>query len=225
MSQADRDKWDNRYKGQQAANARPSALLEEALARFSRQRGDLRDLAALDLACGAGRNSLLLARHGCRVDAVDISSEALALGARRWKQAGGGQWPGAIRWLQADLDDGLPPGDDYDLIAVIRFLDLALLRQLSARLNPGGMLVAELHMNLPGAPDTVSGPGNPDFLAAPGALAGVLTGLEIWQLEEGIFDTGPGRKEALARFIGVRPGPGGRCSERLNPLPVLRSPA
>jgi len=209
MSESDRQKWDARYARRQAADTRPSALLEMALARYSRERGRSRGLTALDLACGSGRNSLWLARQGFQVDAVDISAEALALGARSWARSDRAR-RGSIRWLQADLDDGLPRatwGGGYGVITVIRFIDLPLLRQLPALLKPGGMLVVELHLNLPGAParGALSGPGNPAYLAPPGALAEATVGLETRQLEEGLFPAGPGRQEALARFVGLRP--------------------
>lgn len=42
----------------------------------------------LELGCGPGRNAIWLAEHGCTVDAVDLSTEALAWGAERAEQAG-----------------------------------------------------------------------------------------------------------------------------------------
>ena len=37
-----------------------------------------RNASVLDLGCGDGRNALFLARHGCKVEAVDISHAAIA---------------------------------------------------------------------------------------------------------------------------------------------------
>ena len=204
MSQADQERWDARYRKQSDGDAfAASELLEPALAWLRSERGDLEGLTALDLACGAGRNSLRLAESGFRVDAVDVSAEGLALGQRRAEQRGASRDAGDIRWIQADLDAGLPVSGPYDLVVMIRYLDLQLLAGAIELLRPGGVLVVELHMD-PGA-ELVSGPRNPDFLAAPGALAAVTADLTPWLLEEGIVETGPGRREALARFIGARP--------------------
>src|SRR5881394_4104638 len=68
--------WDTRYRSGQSTNYLPSAFLEQAIERLVPGR-------ALDLACGAGRNSFALARRGWRVDAVDASPEALKIARSR----------------------------------------------------------------------------------------------------------------------------------------------
>ncbi len=210
MSEADRQKWDARYRQQTDGDSyAASELLDRALVRLASARGDLTGLTALDLACGGGRNSIRLAEAGFRVDAVDVSSEGLALARQRAdRRAAGGTGPEAgtvhrINWIQADLDEGLPVSGPYDLIVLIRYLDLNLLASAIRCLSPGGVLVVELHMN-PGS-EPVSGPGNPDFLISPGALADATGDLTPWIAEEGIRDTGPDRREALAQFVGLNP--------------------
>lgn len=212
MSEADRKKWDARYAGQDAASAyAASALLDIALERMARERGGFAGLRALDLACGSGRNSLRLAELGFNVDALDVSAAGLALGRAREQALRAGQWrargldrPGEIDWLQADLNDGLSVDGPYDLIVIIRYLDLALLAGSVQLLRPGGVLVVELFMDprAAGAGNEVSGPRNPDFLIAPGVLGEATAGLSPWLLEEGVVATGAGRQEALARFVG-----------------------
>lgn len=204
MSRSDQERWDARYKDQDPGEVSPpSELLQEAV----RLRGSLNPPGtALDLACGGGRNSLWLADQGYEVDAVDVSAEGLALAkkrAQRSAQTGSQSEPKPIRWIHADLDQGLPLPGEWDLILIIRYLDLALIRQAAARLRPGGLLVVELHMN-PGD-EPVAGPRNPNFLVEPGAIAEATSELSTLVLEEGIVQTGPNRREALARYIGRRP--------------------
>ena len=209
MSQADRDRWDARYRNQTDADTfAASELLERALARMASERGDLTGLAALDLACGGGRNSLRLADAGFRVDAVDVSAEGLALARKRAAQTLAGKADAAegaanrISWIQADLDDGMPVRGPYDLVVMLRYLDLDLLADAIQRLRPDGVLVVELHMD-PGS-EMVSGPGNPAFLVPAGALAELTRQLTPWLHEEGIVQVSSDRREALARFAGVR---------------------
>src|SRR5205814_5476112 len=72
MSTEDRTRWDARY--QAAAPARRPAAFLTAL------EGELpRSGRALDVAGGAGRNALWLARRGLEVTLVDIAPSALAL--------------------------------------------------------------------------------------------------------------------------------------------------
>ena len=71
MSDADREKWDRRYaEAQPEQLAPPSAWLATYLSKITPG-------PALDIACGRGRNALLLAQHNFAVDALDISSEGL----------------------------------------------------------------------------------------------------------------------------------------------------
>ena len=60
----------------ESASDEPSPLLASVVE-------SLPDGRALDVATGAGRNALFLAEHGYRVDAVDVSEEALAIARDR----------------------------------------------------------------------------------------------------------------------------------------------
>ncbi len=74
MSRSDRDKWNDRYRrGAYRERSQPSVLVKEYVPDIfaSQQAANGGDgtLRALDLACGAGRNALYLARLGYGVDA------------------------------------------------------------------------------------------------------------------------------------------------------------
>ena len=67
MSDADRDKWDTRYRtGDYVPHWKPSPFLVDSLAVIPPGR-------ALDVACGARRNALHLADAGFEMNAFDIS--------------------------------------------------------------------------------------------------------------------------------------------------------
>lgn len=188
MSEADRRKWDDRYRaGAYAERTWPSAFLVDC-APLLPNAG-----RALDLACGAGRNALFLARRGLQVDAVDISAEALARG-----RAAAPDLP--IRWCLQDLDDGLPP-DPYDVIVNVRYVNPALLGSLLPNLREGGVLLVEQHLATD-LPDVV-GPSNPAFRAAPGELSQLVAsaeGMRVERSEEGVFVDPDGGRAALARL-------------------------
>jgi SAM-dependent methyltransferase len=154
---------------------------------------------ALDLACGSGRNALALAEVGYEVDAVDISVEGIERGRRAARARNL-----KINWLLADLDRGLPVTETYDLIVMIRYLDLALLEAAIGSLNSGGRVVAEVHLDTGESRGRLSGPRNPAFLVTPGALVSVCAGLEVIYQEEGRVATPEGRTAALARIIARR---------------------
>lgn len=192
MGDSDRQKWDRRYReGAYAERTHPSALLAEQIAGIPAGR-------ALDVACGAGRNALFLAARGFEVDAVDISGEGLALGRDRARKSGL-----SVNWIQHDLDsplDGPEPG--YQLILVVRYVNLPLLPRLVDLLAPGGYLLCEEHLE---SDAEVIGPGNPAFRVRPGDLEKAAAGLDICQLQEGLVTEPDGRLAALAQLVARKP--------------------
>lgn len=199
MSEADRRKWDERYRaGAYADREHPTALLAEWEPVLPRGR-------ALDVACGAGRNSLFLAATGrwC-VDALDIS----AAGLERARQAAAARGL-EIRLIEADLDgdprDVLPAGP-YDVIVLVRYVNAELLRPLLERLGPGGVLLCEQHAQ---SAEDVAGPRNPAYRLPPNALlrdvmAGADAGLRVLYYREGIVTDPDARRAALAQLVAQR---------------------
>lgn len=189
MSAADQRKWDARYAdGAYEERVHPSRFLVECGALLP-DRG-----LVLDLACGAGRNALYLARRGLTVDAVDISEVALARGCR--ESAGL-----AIRWLQRDLDEGFTPRHRYDAIVNFRYVNLPLLRLLLPWLRPGGLLLVEQHLL---SEAEVVGPRNPAFRVAEGDLSALAANMCVLHLQEGFVDEPDGTRAALARLAARR---------------------
>ena len=74
MSQDDQILWDCQH-AQRQAREQPAAFLREV---FDRGYWEITPGRALDIACGSGRNALLLAEKGFEVTGVDISPVALA---------------------------------------------------------------------------------------------------------------------------------------------------
>jgi tellurite methyltransferase len=208
MSDSDRDKWNERYRaGAYADREHPSVLLAdhsgEIAATQRAAAGDGAVLKALDLACGAGRNARHLATLGYAVDAVDISAEALQRGAVL--AGAGSNRSTSISWIEHDLDLGLPRGlGDYDLILILRYLDLSLVAAAAERLRPGGYLLCEAHLVTDAA---VIGPRDPVFRVEPGELRRAAAALEMVEYWEGIVRDPDGRDAAVARLVAWRPYP------------------
>jgi tellurite methyltransferase len=138
--------WDQRYH----SGARPEEDLEAAPTPLVvRIAQTLAAGEALDLACGAGRNALWLARHKWKVTAVDGSEAAIDI--LRERAAGQGL---KIDARVADLESGdyrIEPGR-WDLIAICYYLQLDLIDCAKAGLKPGGVLIVIVHISEEGEP-------------------------------------------------------------------------
>ncbi len=192
MSQKDREKWNTRYReGSYHARTHPSELLEKWLPDVPLGR-------ALDVAAGAGRNSLYLAAAGFEVDAIDISAEALARLQRDAKDRGL-----SINTIERDLESDSLPKQSYALIVMVRYTNGDLIPRLLALLEDGGVFLCEEHLETDA---DVVGPTDPAFRVRPNELAELAAGLEILQYTEGLVEDPDGRIAALARLVARKSG-------------------
>jgi tellurite methyltransferase len=196
VSHSDKTKWEQRYReGAYQDRTHPSAFLSEWLPRIRQSKPRKSSLRALDIACGAGRNSLFLARQGYQVDAVDISSEAL----HRARASALKAELSGITWIEHDLELGLPGTcDSYDLIIMIRYLNLPLLKSASKHLNKTGFLLSEVHLR---SDIEVAGPEGRRFRAEAGELKAAAAAMSTEMYWEGLEEDPDGRKVALARLL------------------------
>lgn len=193
MSDADRDRWNERYRlGAYADREHPSPWLVACLPRAPTGR-------ALDVACGAGRNALFLAERGYAVTGVDISAEALSRAGQSARTRGL-----EVEWIEHDLDAGPGVRGPFDLIVLIRYVDPALLRILCRELVPSGCIVVEEHLAT--ERDDVAGPRTPAFRVPSGALRRAAADLDVIDSFEGEVSDPDGRPAVVARLFARRPG-------------------
>jgi SAM-dependent methyltransferase len=148
---------------------------------------------ALDVACGAGRNSIFLAQAGYRVDAIDISPEGLNQARQKAENQGL-----SINWIEQDLDQPYQFDTDYDLIIVMWYVNLELITRLCDCLAPGGYLLCEEHLI---TDQEVIGPTSLNYRVASGDLREAVSGVEVLLYEESIEMTSEGDQVASARVV------------------------
>ena len=123
------EEWNERYRTGDAIDAEPAQLVIDAL----------RDVApgrALDLACGAGRNAVWLARAGWDVVALDGASEAIRIVRAHEPR---------IDARVFDLEAGAPlPFADrsFDAVLVLYYLHRPLFAEVQRVVRPGGLVIA-----------------------------------------------------------------------------------
>ena len=151
---------------------------------------------ALDVACGAGRNAILMAKAGFQVDAIDISTEGLSLARQNAENQGL-----TVNWIEQDLDQPYPFDTDYDLIIVMWYVNIELVSRLCSCLAPGGYLLCEEHLV---TDQEVIGPSSPDYRLAPGELRGAVSGVDVLLYEESVETSSEGEKIASARLVAQK---------------------
>ncbi len=130
MPETERLKWNRRYGEKGPGLAAPAGFLME-IAELLPRAG-----RALDVAGGAGRNAIWLAKRGLEVTVVDISEVGLEL-ARQHGVAQGVEL--ATRCVDLESDP-LPPGP-WDVVLIFHYLQRDLLGRLKQILTPNGLLV------------------------------------------------------------------------------------
>ncbi len=175
----DRGKWNARYKGPGFyLGPEPSAFLADNIDLIEALTGGKK---ALDLACGEGRNSIFLARHGFAVTGLDISEEGIAK-ARRWAKSAGL----AVTFLCMDLE-GFEFAERYDLIINFNFLMRDLVPKMVVALNPGGVIVFDTILDTP----SLEGHHNKTYLLQVGELRKIFSTFAGRIIHDEEFPSGP----------------------------------
>lgn len=195
-----RAKWNRRWAaGDPHGTPVANRFLVEEIA-------DLPPGAALDVACGAGRNAVWLAERGWRVTAIDFSPVALGL-ARELAAARGVD----VEWVEGDATVWTPPAGAFDLVCVL-YLQLpsaerrVALARAAAAIRPGGTLLIVGH-DLSNVTEGVGGPSDPDVLFTPETIVAELDGFAIDRAERVRRSVDGAAREAIDALVRARRRP------------------
>lgn len=181
MCEDDRHRWNDKYRLGDHTAAGPSSLLTE-LDSFLPTSG-----RALDLAGGAGRNAIWLARRGLEVTVADVSDVALELAEARAAEAGV-----TLSTQRIDFEFDPFPAGKWDLIVSVHFLLRPLFVNFPAASAPGGTLVC-IHPTRRNLERHAKPPQR--FLLEEGELRELANNLQVIHYEEGWL--AEGRHEAV----------------------------
>jgi tellurite methyltransferase len=186
--------WDEKHRlAAEASSTEPAGIVRELLPLLPMG-------PALDLACGTGRHTLLLAARHQHVTAVDWSATALEMleaKARAMRasvrrihslEPAGRSSRGGIDLVQANLEKLAIPERSYDLILCIRYLQRSLFALICRALRPGGMLLFETYTQT--QLQFAGGPRDPDHLLGAGELRRAFPGLRVLFYRELCADQG-----------------------------------
>ncbi len=193
--------WDRRYAGSAPGlSSEPNPRLVELAAPLIAGR-------ALDLAAGAGRNALWLARRGWRVTAVDFSRVGLKRAATR-----AAELDLDLDCVQADLYDYHPATAAFDLVLIAYMHPetakrAAVFAAAAEAVAPGGyLLVVGYDVT---DPHHGGGPADPNRRFSVSGLSCSFPGIELERCERVTVqrETPEGPRPSVSTFAwGRRPG-------------------
>lgn len=192
-----RERWNKRWAGERAeASVEPSAFLVTEV-------GALLPGRALDLACGAGRNAVWLARRGWRVTAVDFSE--VALRAARELAAAASV---SVEWLEEDVVQWTPFPRAFDLVTVLYLQVPAAQRRIAlsraaAAVRPGGTLLVLGHdlLNLAAG---AGGPSQAAVLFTPDDVVAEIGDLVVERAERVRRPVAGAERDAVDALVRAR---------------------
>ncbi|MFK8022181.1 MAG: class I SAM-dependent methyltransferase [Pseudomonadales bacterium] len=194
MSDEDKTRWNERFdQGAYAARTHPSALLIE----YAEYLSAVESAKALDVACGAGRNTHYLCEQGFSLTSVDIADKGLE------RLVAGARPKHTVHTICHDLESGLPELEgNFDVIVMMRYLNLALIGPLCKLLAPDGVFFCEVLLENQGGASV--GPGAGRFRASAGALRQSFSGMELLHDFEGSLNDPDGKLAHVAQVIAKR---------------------
>lgn len=181
--------WNQKWRERAAEDWIPDPWLERVLPLLPAGR-------ALDLACGRGRNALLLAEYGFAVTAVDGSAEGLALLGEESRRRG---LKLSLRQQDLEAEPQLPVAA-FEVVIDFFYLQRSLFPALKAAVVPGGVVVMRTFSAAGGFP---GGPRRKDFILNPGELLELFGDWEVLLHEDGLESSRKGG--GLAGIVARKP--------------------
>jgi tellurite methyltransferase len=167
----ERERWNQKYRENPAAWLEPDPFLALAFSEYV-QPGFAQGGSALDLAGGAGRHSIWLAKQGWQVTLIDLSETGVELARQN-----AGALVSHIRFVLDDLTQFRAAQTKFDVVMGFFYLEREIFPEIVKAVRPGGVLVYKTYttdqLKLPGGPKDAS------HLLAPGELLRLVSGMRV----------------------------------------------
>ena len=178
ISDDEREHWNRKYRESPDSWMVPDPFLPQAFSEYILPMFPDGG-SALDLAGGAGRHAIWLAKQGWEVTLIDISET----GVEQARQ-NAGPLATHIHFVVDDLTHfkAAQTGPSFEIVLAFFYLERKIFSELVKAVRPGGLLLYKTH--------TVSqarlagGPKNPAHLLEPGELLQLAKGMRVLHYRE-----------------------------------------
>jgi len=194
----ERDRWNRKYReATGAGTSTPDPLLVSAFSEYILPLYP-NGAGALDVAGGAGRHAIWLAKQGWEVTLMDISEA----GVEQARQSAGL----LASHMHFVVDDATrfnasqsPAEHGFDVVMVFFYLERSIFPELLKAVRPGGLLIYKTYTSAQAK--LAGGPRNPAHLLEPGELLRLTAGLRTLHYREEV--TEKATAELVARKVAT----------------------
>lgn len=176
----EREHWNQRYREKPQAWLDPDPFLAQAFSRYVQPLFP-RGASALDLAGGAGRHSIWLAKQGWNVTLTDISDTGIEQARQN-----AGPFSSHIQFVVDDLTQFRASQTQFDLVMGFFYLERGIVPEIVKAVRPGGFLVYKTYTVA--QLDLKGGPKDPLYLLQPGELLLLVEGLQVLHYRETVAE-------------------------------------
>jgi tellurite methyltransferase len=191
-SNEQRERWDRRYREAAGTSTwtQPDAFLTRAFSEWI-EPAFPEGGSGLDLAGGAGRNAIWLARQGWKVTLIDISETGIEQARQH-----AGPLATHMHFVVDDLTHFKASQTHFDVVMAFFYLDRQIFPEIVKAVKPGGLLIHKTltveQLKLAG------GPKDRAHLLEPGELLQLADGLQVLHYREEVA------KKATAELVARR---------------------
>ena len=175
-----RERWNRKYRESPDSWREPDPFLLRAFSEYIRPLFPLGG-HALDLAGGAGRHAIWLAKQGWKVALIDIANAGIELAREN-----AGSLASLVDFVEDDLSRFQAPQAQFDLVLAFFYLERRSFPEIVKAVRPGGLLIYKTLTR--GQLELAGGPKDPAYLLEEGELPRLAAGLQVLFYREQIAD-------------------------------------
>lgn len=188
-SDDEREHWNKKYREAPGSWLEPDTFLVRVFAEYIRPQFPAGG-CALDLAGGAGRNAIWLAKQGWEITLIDISEAGIEQARLK-----AGPLASNIHFVVDDLTRFTASQTQFDVVMAFFYLERKIFPEILKAIRPGGLLIYKtLTLEQLKLED---GPRDPAHLLASGELLRLAEGLRVLHYREEV--AGKATAELVAR--------------------------
>jgi len=180
VSSDERERWNQKYRESPGSWIEPDPFLARAFAQFI-QPSFPAGGSALDLAGGAGRHAIWLARQGWEVTLIDISETGVEQARQK-----AGPLASHIHFAIDDLTHFTASQTRFDVLMAFFYLERRIFSEIFKAIRPGGLLVYKTYTQAQAG--LAGGPKDAAHLLEPGELLRLAKGLRVLHYSEAVAE-------------------------------------